>query len=175
MREETTSNACGHALVHESSGALTKLAPGQDLLPGALLVQLFRGLDGLESPAEGLGREPCRLGAVEEDDGRVIDLKENDDHGAGGAIDRLDEALPQIHADQLLARREEQSRHGAAKPDDTPSDMYVGKDLEGGAEEEGQHRERDDAVDDLREQFAPRNELIVAVIFGVVNASSARF
>src|SRR5262245_51257274 len=66
---------------------LTELAPGQDLLPGALLVQLLRGLNGLEPPAEGLGREPCRFRAVEEDDGRVVDPKKNDDHGAGGPID----------------------------------------------------------------------------------------
>jgi hypothetical protein len=51
---------------------LIGLAPGRDLLPGALFVQLLRGLDGLEPPPEGLGRELCYLGAVEEDDGRVV-------------------------------------------------------------------------------------------------------
>src|SRR4030095_3764401 len=71
----------------------TQLAPGQDLLPGALFVQLLRGLDGLEPPPEGLGRELCYLGAVEEDDGRVVDPHEDDDHGASGAIDGRARAL----------------------------------------------------------------------------------
>src|SRR5262245_51251308 len=71
------------------------LAAGQDLLPGALLVELLRGLDGLEAPTEGLGREPCHLGAVEEDDGRIIDPQEDDDHGASGAVHRRNGALSQ--------------------------------------------------------------------------------
>src|SRR6185503_17204243 len=70
-----------------------------------------RGGD-LEAPRVDLGE----LGTEEDDLGRVVNPEQDDDEGAGGAVDGCHRAAAQVETDERLADREQHRGHGRAGP-----------------------------------------------------------
>ena len=93
----------------------------------------------------------CR--AIEEDLRGVVDPHDQDDHGGRRAVCGGKGGLPQVEADEELARREEQRCDDGAEHDILPFDAHFGQNLVDRRKQRGDHDKRNQGIRKLEHAF----------------------
>ena len=99
-----------------------------------------------------MGVDPCELRAEQEDLCRVVHPHEQHDERSGGAEARREAAAAEVQADQRLADREQQRRHGGADPDVAPADANARNDLVDHREGHRHEHEAENEIEQLGER-----------------------
>ena len=80
--------------------------------------------------------------AEEEDQGRVVDPRENDYQRSGGAVCRANVAHRKVEADSKLSDDEQHGGDEGAKPHVAPGDLDVGQEFEHQGKQDSDHARR---------------------------------